>query len=79
MNFTTFVISLSTQALMCLGEVPDPAAARGPDLSAAKELIDLLGILRDKTTGNLEAAEDQLLSSILYDLRMRYVEVSRKR
>ncbi len=64
---------------MHLGEIPDPVAPAGPDLSAAKQMIDLLGILRDKTTGNLEPAEEQLLSSMLYDLRMRYVEVSRQR
>jgi len=78
-NFSTFVMGLSTQALMHLGEIPDPEAPHGPDLPAAKQMIDLLGILREKTTGNLEAAEEQLLSSMLYDLRMRYVEVSRKR
>ncbi len=78
-NFSTFVMGLSTQALMHLGEIPDPEAPQGPDLPAAKQMIDLLGILREKTTGNLETAEEQLLSSMLYDLRMRYVEVSRKR
>jgi len=78
-NFSTFVMGLSTQALMHLGEIADPEAPHGPDLDAAKQMIDLLGILREKTTGNLEPAEEQLLSSMLYDLRMRYVEVSRKR
>jgi Domain of unknown function (DUF1844) len=78
-NFSTFVMGLSTQALMHLGEIADPEAPEGPDLPAAKHMIDLLGILREKTTGNLEPAEEQLLSSMLYDLRMRYVEVSRKR
>ena len=79
MNFTTFVMGLSTQALMHLGEIADPEAPHAPDLGAAKQMIDLLGILREKTTGNLEPAEEQLLSSMLYDLRMRYVEVSRQR
>jgi hypothetical protein len=78
-NFSTFVMGLSTQALMHLGEIADPEAPHGPDLPAAKQMIDLLGILREKTTGNLEPAEEQLLSSMLYDLRMRYVEVSRQR
>jgi len=78
-NFSTFVMGLSTQALMHLGEIADPEAPHAPDLSAAKQMIDLLGILREKTTGNLEPAEEQLLSSMLYDLRMRYVEVSRQR
>ena len=79
MNFTTFVMGLSTQALMHLGEIADPEAPHAPDLGAAKQMIDLLGILREKTTGNLDAAEEQLLASMLYDLRMRYVEVSRHR
>ena len=78
-NFTTFVMGLSTQALMHLGEIGEPGAPPTPDLPAAKQMIDLLGVLREKTTGNLDAAEEQLLASMLYDLRMRYVEVSRHR
>jgi hypothetical protein len=78
-NFTTFVMGLSTQALMHLGEIVEPGAPQTPDLPAAKQMIDLLGVLREKTTGNLDAAEEQLLASMLYDLRMRYVEVSRHR
>ena len=78
-NFTTFVMGLTTQALMHLGEIADPDQPHAPDLPAAKQMIDLLAILRDKTTGNLDAAEEQLLASMLYDLRMRYVEVSRHR
>jgi len=78
-NFTTFVMGLTTQALMHLGEIADPGQPNAADLPAAKQMIDLLGILRDKTTGNLDAAEEQLLASMLYDLRMRYVEVSRHR
>ncbi len=78
-NFTTFVMGLTTQALMHLGEIAEPGQPQIPDLPAAKQMIDLLGILRDKTKGNLDAAEDQLLASMLYDLRMRYVEVSRHR
>jgi hypothetical protein len=78
-NFTTFVMGLSTQALMHLGEIVEPGAPSTPDLPAAKQMIDLLGVLREKTTGNLDAAEEQLLASMLYDLRMRYVEVSRHR
>lgn len=80
MTFSTFVIGLTTQALVHLGEIADPADQQvGCDLPAAKQMIDLLGILRDKTKGNLDAAEEQLLGSMLYDLRMRYVEVARNR
>ncbi len=80
MTFSTFVMGLTTQALMHLGEIADPVNQQvGCDLPAAKQMIDLLGILRDKTKGNLDAAEEQLLGTMLYDLRMRYVEVSRSR
>jgi hypothetical protein len=78
MTFSTFVMGLTTQALMHLGEIADPVRGENTrDLPAAKQMIDLLGILRDKTKGNLDATEEQLLGSMLYDLRMRYVEVSR--
>lgn len=78
LNFSTFVIGLSTQVLVLLGEMPDPASrAVATDLPGAKQLIDILGILEAKTRGNLDAAESSLLGSILYDLRMRYVQRSR--
>jgi hypothetical protein len=78
MTFSAFVISLTTQALMHLGEIADPQHPDvGRDLPAAKQMIDLLGILSDKTKGNLDTAEEQLLGDMLYDLRMRYVELSR--
>ncbi|HJQ83695.1 MAG TPA: DUF1844 domain-containing protein [Candidatus Binatia bacterium] len=78
-NFSTFVLGLSTQALLHLGEIPDPTTGQtAPDLGAAKHVIDILGILRDKTRGNLEPGEENLLDSVLYDLRMRYVELVRR-
>jgi len=77
-NFSTFVLSLSTQALAHLGEIPDPIDNRAVvDLGAAKQLIDILGILEDKTKGNLDKTEHGLLESVLYDLRIRYVERAR--
>jgi hypothetical protein len=80
MSFSTFIMGLTTQALMHLGEIPDPAhQSLAHDLPAAKQMIDLLGILRDKTKGNLDAVEEQLLGEVLYDLRMRYVEMARGR
>jgi hypothetical protein len=48
------------------------------DLIAARHMIDILAILRDKTTGNLDNAENSLLESALYDLRMKYVEKARR-
>jgi hypothetical protein len=80
MTFSTFVMGLTTQALMHLGEIADPVEQQvGRDLPAAKQMIDLLAILNDKTKGNLDAGEEQLLKSMLYDLRMRYVEAARAR
>jgi hypothetical protein len=77
-TFSTFVLGLSTQALLHLGEIPDPSTQRlDRDLPAAKQVIDILGILRDKTRNNLEPGEQSLLDSVLYDLRMRYVELVR--
>jgi hypothetical protein len=77
-SFSTFVLGLSTQALLHLGEIADPTSGRlERDLAAAKHVIDILGILKDKTRSNLEQAEGQLLDAVLYDLRMKYVELVR--
>ena len=77
-NFSTFVIGLSAQALAHLGEIPDPMhQSVHVDLDAARQVIDILGLLRDKTKGNLDKAEEPLLESVLYDLRMKYVERAR--
>jgi hypothetical protein len=79
-NFSTFVISLSTQALMNLGEIANPMSGKvETDVTVAKQMIDILGMLKDKTKGNLSAHEDRLIQEILYDLRMRYVEAVKKR
>jgi len=79
-NFSTFVISLSTQALMHLGEVPSPLSGKiETDVPAAKQMIDLLAMLRDRTRGNLNSNEDRLMDDILFDLRMKYVEAVKKR
>lgn len=78
-TFSTFVLGLSTQALLHLGEIPNPMTrALEPDLQAAKQVIDILGILREKTRNNLDAGEEALLDSVLYDLRIRYVELVRQ-
>ncbi|MEA2624549.1 MAG: hypothetical protein QOD06_594 [Candidatus Binatota bacterium] len=79
-TFTSFLMSLSTQALLCLGEMPEPfeEIPQEVDLPAARELIDIIGILKEKTRGNLDPAEARLIESILFDLRMRYVEKVRK-
>ena len=74
MNFASFLISLGTQAFMHLGDIPNPLTQqREKDLPAAKQMIDLLGILETKTKGNLTADEERLLQQLLLDLRLRYV------
>ena len=79
LNFSTFVISLSTQALVHLGEIPDPIAKQmSIDLGAARQMIDILGILRDKTKGNLDQPEAELIEGLLYDLRLRFVERTKR-
>jgi hypothetical protein len=78
-TFGTFLMSLSTEALVHLGEMPDPAGGQPqPDLAMAQQLVDILGMLRDKTRGNLDHDEQALLDAILFDLRMKYVEIARR-
>ncbi len=74
-NFSTFIFSLSSSALAHLGEIPDPVSGtKNEDLDLAKQTIDILGMLEEKTKGNLTSEEDSLLKSILYDLRLRFVK-----
>jgi hypothetical protein len=78
-TFASFVFSLSTQALVHLGEVPDPVDGTAQmNLEAARQIIDILAILAEKTRGNLDEAEASLLESALYDLRMRFVDRARR-
>ena len=77
-SFGTLLISLSTQALMYLGEIPNLEGGEArKDLAAARNIIDLIAVLERKTAGNLDADEAALLERILYDLRMRFVAISR--
>jgi len=78
-DFSTFVLSLGTTALYQLGAVPDPASGESveADPLVAQQTIDTLEMLRDKTLGNLEDSERQLIDSLLYELRMRFVESTR--
>ena len=77
-NFETFLVGLSTQALVHLGEIPDPHNAdSAQDLAAAQQIIDIIGLLKDKTRGNLDRNEQSLIDAILFELRMKYVERAR--
>ncbi len=78
MNFEKLVASLYTTAIMQLGL--DPASGQmkyQPDIIAARQTVDMLSILQDKTKGNLDAKESRLLDSILYELRMAYIEITK--
>jgi len=77
-DFATFSLSLSHSALLHLGEAPHPEDdAHRVSLPLAKQTIDLLGLLEEKTKGNLTGEEERLITQILFDLRMRYVEKSK--
>ncbi len=76
-NFAGLLVGLATSAFMHLGEGPEGSERARPDLLAAKHAIDLLAVLQDKTRGNLEAEEEALLTTLLYDLRLKFVQASR--
>ena len=77
-NFPTFIISLSTQALMHLGEIDNPVTGQvEKDVAVAKQTIDIIAMLSEKSKGNLDDTEEQLLKEVLYNLRMKYVEAVR--
>ncbi len=75
-DFATFALSLSTSALYQLGVVPGPDGGKRaePDRVLAQQTIDTLEMLREKTRGNLDDEERQLLESLLYELRMQFVK-----
>jgi hypothetical protein len=78
-DFPTFVLSLGSSALMHLGEAPHPGSGEtAKDLEMAKHTIDILSMLEQKTKGNLNASEAQLMENLLFDLRLRYVEAAKK-
>ncbi len=73
-NFSTFVISMNASALVHLGVVDDPVSGqKTKNLPMAKQTIDILAMLEEKTKGNLATDEENMLKSILYDLRIMYV------
>jgi len=78
-DFSTFVLSLSTSALVQMGLVDDPETGqpRPSEPELARQTIDTLEMLREKTRGNLSDDEVKLFDSLLYELRMRFVEVAR--
>ena len=74
-NFATFVASLNASALLQLGAIEDPTTGqKNKNLPMAKQTIDILSMLQEKTAGNLSEEEENLLKNILYDLRIMFVK-----
>ncbi len=77
-DFSFFITTLSLQAAVDLGQVPNPVTNKKEEnLQQAKFIIDTLGMLKDKTKGNLTADESALLDNVLYELRMQYIEAAK--
>mgnify|MGYP006307679083 FL=1 len=74
-DFSTFIFSLNSSVYVQLGLLEDPATGeKGKNLQLAKQTIDILAMLEEKTRGNLTKEEEQMLKHMLYDLRMLYVK-----
>jgi hypothetical protein len=74
-TFSSLILSLSSTAFMHLGALPDPNSGKTEkNLLLAKQTIDLLGVLREKTRNNLDQDEENLFEHLLYDLRMAYIK-----
>ncbi|HVH17372.1 MAG TPA: DUF1844 domain-containing protein [Myxococcota bacterium] len=80
-DFSTFVLSLAASAMVQLGMAPGPEGEKreAPDLAMARHTIDTLEMLADKTRGNLDADEERLLQSVLYEVRMTFVRAEQGR
>ena len=76
-NFNSLIFSLSSSALLHLGEIADPQTGeKRKDIALAKHTIDTIAMLKEKTEGNLNEEEEKFLESILTDLRWRYVRAA---
>ena len=78
-DLSTFILSLGTSALYQMGLVPDPLTGENAEANplVAQQTIDTLEMLREKTLGNLDEEELKLFDSLLYELRIKFVEISR--
>ncbi len=73
-DFTFFITTLALQAAIALGQMPNPVSnKKEEDPTQAKFIIDTLGMLKEKTKGNLSAEEDKVLENVLYELRTQYI------
>jgi len=73
-DFAMFIFSLNSSVLVNLGVLEEPGGSRSKNLAAAKQTIDILAMLEEKTRGNLTKQEEDMLRHILYDLRILYVK-----
>lgn len=81
LDFNALILSLGSSAIVHLGEAPDPTSGKKrdqPDFTMAQQSIDLLAVLQEKTRGNLTAEEARFLDNMLYDLRLLFVQVSKR-
>jgi hypothetical protein len=75
-NFANLIVYIGQMSAMAFGDISDASGQRPePNIEAAGMFIEMLGMLQEKTRGNLTAAESKVLESLLYDLRMRFVQV----
>ncbi len=78
-NFAAFILSLSSSAMLHFGDIEDPVSGKKErNLTIAKQTIDMIDMLREKTKGNLTKDEEGLMENILYELKLRYVKESGK-
>lgn len=78
-TFSTFILSLSSSALVSLGELPDPITnEKKVDLNMARQTITLIEIIKEKTKGNLTEEEERLIDNTLCDLKLKYVDVTKR-
>jgi hypothetical protein len=79
-NFARLIVHLGQMTAICFGDLVDPSSSERPeaDLAAAGQMIEILGMLQEKTRGNLTAAEAKVLEDLLYELRLRYVEAQQQ-
>jgi Domain of unknown function (DUF1844) len=78
LSFTAFVLSLASTAAIHFGDLADPVSGQPGELNleGARQMIEILGLLEQKTRGNLTAEERQILEQVLYELRLRFVDAS---
>jgi hypothetical protein len=78
-DFPSYILSYYTQGLVLLGEVPNPyTKKKEEDLEAARHTVDILTMLQEKTKGNLAKEEEQLIESVLYELRMKFMAKTKR-